>query len=770
MSVTVASAAGWLLHCAVGGGLLLLLTWALMRATRQPARQQRLGEWGLAAALVVAGLGLGPAWLVLPWVPAPEPAAAARPAEPPPAPAGDELVPAPADVFAPPAEVPPAAALPGEQAPVPAPRDPLPAAAAPLPTPGELAVGLVVLVYAAGAALLLARWLLGYAAVARLLRGAIPAPAAVGRLFAEVAGDRPPRLLVSSRVRVPLCCGLWRPTVLLPAALCPEPDEERLRWVFAHELTHLRRRDGWSGLLFGLGQVVYFYLPWFWAVRRQVRLCQEYVADAAAVGGAGQPADYAEFLLSLTAAPALPTAATGVSGRSSDLFRRVTMLLQNPLRVEPRCPRRWLLAAAGGLLGLAVVAGGTGVRAEDGPVIIIVTGAGAPQKASAKAADGPRVLVVPADKQADKHILVLTERLLDLTRKAQPAPEGVRVIRGREVVANPVKALPGQAAKAPAESAAVLRQLLLAGPAGAGRKIPEAELDALRKAVKKLEGNPDRAALEEVRKEIQRVLEKVQAREKVLELRPVREWVNAVQPGQPVYGWAYAADPRRGRLGIHVEKPTATLAEQLDLPKDQGLVVTAVYHDMPAGKAGLKVNDVLLELGGRKVPSDPEGLAKLVGTLPADRGLDVVLVRRGRRETVTGLKLAAGPVRVREVFGLTQPYRALPPAGVPVVPGSPYRPALPPPGVRANPAAGGGVLTTTFRNGDRFTSRYQEGSLIITVTGTVADGKAKVSEVHVQDGSASSTYGMDNVPARYRDKVDHLLQGVGRGTIHVETK
>src|SRR5260370_6068510 len=69
MSGTIA--AGWLLQTALGGGLLLLLTWALMACARSPARRQRLGERGVAAALVVmalatvAGLGLGPAWVLV---------------------------------------------------------------------------------------------------------------------------------------------------------------------------------------------------------------------------------------------------------------------------------------------------------------------------------------------------------------------------------------------------------------------------------------------------------------------------------------------------------------------------------------------------------------------------------------------------------------------------------------------------------------------------------------------------------------------------------
>jgi hypothetical protein len=58
--------AGWWLHTAVGGGLLLLVASVLMLLTRQPARRQRLGECGALAALLVALLCLAPAWLLVP--------------------------------------------------------------------------------------------------------------------------------------------------------------------------------------------------------------------------------------------------------------------------------------------------------------------------------------------------------------------------------------------------------------------------------------------------------------------------------------------------------------------------------------------------------------------------------------------------------------------------------------------------------------------------------------------------------------------------------
>src|SRR5258708_21576664 len=48
--------AEWLMRSVAGGTLVLLVASMLMRCTLQPVKQQRLAEWGLAAALVLAGL------------------------------------------------------------------------------------------------------------------------------------------------------------------------------------------------------------------------------------------------------------------------------------------------------------------------------------------------------------------------------------------------------------------------------------------------------------------------------------------------------------------------------------------------------------------------------------------------------------------------------------------------------------------------------------------------------------------------------------------
>jgi hypothetical protein len=80
-----------------------------------------------------------------------------------------------------------------------------------------------------------------------------------------------------------------------------------------------------------------------------------------------------------------------------------------------------------------------------------------------------------------------------------------------------------------------------------------------------------------------------------------------------------------------------------------------------------------------------------------------------------------------------------------------------------------GVFTTLFRNDDRFTARHQEGTLIITLTGKTAKGKASITEIVVEDGGKTHKYdNIDDVPERYRDKVKSLAEMSEGRNAHIE--
>ncbi len=416
----IAIAVGWAGRTAVVGAAVLALGRAAVLVARPAAARQRIAAGTLRAAVLVPVLALLPAWWVVTVPAATVPAAFAplpanlpgpklrqlaradRTAEPADFPATRPTVrDASPDALEPDADAPPQAipeALPlalteavgvtaFADADLPAgdaqaefgrlagravevvPEAPTaPDATPPGPTRDD-AVALVVVGYAAFALYFLGEFVLGHVALARLRRSSTPATLRVQGVAATVSGPRKsPRVLVHDALASPVCFGVLRPTIVLPAALAKHATAEQLTWVLAHEVEHLRRGDPLTGWFAGAAKVLFFFAPWYWGVRRELRLAQEYLADAAALAAGGHPADYAEFLVNLTADPTRgrrTCLAHGVRAGRSDLSRRITMVLTtNPARGS----RRWATPAAAGLLATAVLLSGlTVVRADDKP-------------------------------------------------------------------------------------------------------------------------------------------------------------------------------------------------------------------------------------------------------------------------------------------------------------------------------------------------------------------------------------------------------------------
>ncbi|GEM_PF-3475492 len=846
MEFTWTSIAHWLMRAGLGGSLLIVGTLLAMRWVRQPARRQRLGELGMAAALVLAALCWAPAWLPL-WEPSPPPAPTigfvVAPVE---EPAWIEVVEQP---------------LPPDDAPVPWALAPTAPEAAPHNL-GDWLLPAAVVAYASGVAFYFLRWLAGVVVLWRIVRAARPAtPDLLAALATRWDGRRRPRLLISDQLPVPASCGIFRPTLILPAALAaPEHAAER-DWVFDHELTHLARRDAWSAVLFALGQMIYFVLPWFWWLKRVVRLCQEYVADAAACRQ--RPADeYAEFLLSLTSAPAAPLAATGVTGTSSDLYRRVTMLLQNPVRVELSCPRVWTIAAAGVLLSLAVLAAGVGPAQAQPPnqkevleqlqriqdmVNQLRTQIAQPAKDETKKAEksdkGRHIVIEKSDK--GRHIVIeletpkpdakrfadtaLRDALLHLELKAmatdpgkQPAKEQLERARAalhvlqvqrQDKPVTPPKATEQQQKRFELERAAADHERALAeyqralailrvarqaqdqrGDAdtnlkaviellqkrlanledsdAATKQAVQDAIDRLKDAMKRVEATPRHPLVIKVPATPAQPMQPAKPKPGVIVTLPAvpgqpaapavvtlpstpKPGVIVTSPDDTIWGgerdgtlrvfsvdgdktakvWSVAFAPSPGRLGIRVDAPGALLSEQLNLPKDQGLVIAEVFDNSVAKKAGLKANDILLKINQQPVSNEPDKLIKQVADIKSDTPFDIVVLRRGKQETIQNVRLA-DPQQTWSTLRSTA--RALSELAA---------------------TQGAQITITVKRTKDDVTLHRNEGSLAITVHAQSADGKSKVSSIEVVEKGKSTKYGkVEEVPEPNRAKVQHLLQ------------
>jgi serine protease Do len=90
----------------------------------------------------------------------------------------------------------------------------------------------------------------------------------------------------------------------------------------------------------------------------------------------------------------------------------------------------------------------------------------------------------------------------------------------------------------------------------------------------------------------------------------------------------------QGYLGVLVEDVDSDAANKLKLKEMRGAVVSLIDHDAPAAQAGLRVNDVLLELNGQTVES-AEAFGRMMREIPPGRKVTMMISRDGATQTLT---------------------------------------------------------------------------------------------------------------------------------------
>jgi C-terminal processing protease CtpA/Prc len=104
----------------------------------------------------------------------------------------------------------------------------------------------------------------------------------------------------------------------------------------------------------------------------------------------------------------------------------------------------------------------------------------------------------------------------------------------------------------------------------------------------------------------------------------------------------------QGYLGVDLADVDQQKAQALKLREVRGAVITLIDHDAPAGKIGLKVNDVVLQLNGQKV-ANAERLRLLLKEIPAGRSVSIEISRDGNIQTVA-VQLADRRAMERDVW------------------------------------------------------------------------------------------------------------------------
>jgi hypothetical protein len=287
-----------------------------------------------------------------------------------------------------------------------------------------------------------------------------------------------------------------------------------------------------------------------------------------------------------------------------------------------------------------------------------------------------------------------------------------------------------------------------------------ADLDDLLKRFPQL--NDDRfkelnRRMEESRKQMDRMMREMENRQGLFALSVMPGFGGL--PGMPA-AQSRPAAVQESRLGAELRKPSATLEDQLDLPKGQGMVLEEVGANSAAAKAGLKKHDILLELGGKPVPSKEADFAELLKGIQTGKPVDAVVMRKGRKETVKGLSLPEAKKATVEA-----------PPAAPAVPDLPrlFGGRMQMPELRGFGGFGGlGGSTSVSRGNDEFTVKHSAGGMQMTVKGTVAQGKPVVSAVTIQIDGKTHTYdSLDKVPAEHKEKVQKLAELGSKGGLHL---
>lgn len=95
---------------------------------------------------------------------------------------------------------------------------------------------------------------------------------------------------------------------------------------------------------------------------------------------------------------------------------------------------------------------------------------------------------------------------------------------------------------------------------------------------------------------------------------------------RPAPGYFYAAG--RSYLGVDIRDVTTDRMTALKLKEERGVEITMVDSDAPAGKAGLKEHDVILEFNGTAVESE-EQLRRLIREVAPGRTITLGISRDG---------------------------------------------------------------------------------------------------------------------------------------------
>ena len=198
-----------------------------------------------------------------------------------------------------------------------------------------------------------------------LRRCATPATPRLRELASQLASEfklaRTPRVLQTSANVSPFVWSLGSGAqIVMPTSASQQLSDDDLRWIVAHEMAHIKRRDHWVRWLEWLVVLTLWWNPIMWWARRQLRLTEEIACDAVVLGRfQSRRHEYACSLLNvaelLTTAAIRPPAVASAIHSGGSLEKRLTMIIAEKTCVAPSWLRVTITLLALGIFPIGLV-------------------------------------------------------------------------------------------------------------------------------------------------------------------------------------------------------------------------------------------------------------------------------------------------------------------------------------------------------------------------------------------------------------------------------
>ncbi|MBL8746044.1 MAG: PDZ domain-containing protein [Phycisphaerae bacterium] len=95
------------------------------------------------------------------------------------------------------------------------------------------------------------------------------------------------------------------------------------------------------------------------------------------------------------------------------------------------------------------------------------------------------------------------------------------------------------------------------------------------------------------------------------------------------WSWSESSAPKRPKLGVYLDEPGRTIATQLNINRRESTVITDVFRDSAAERAGLREYDIVTRIDGSD-QAGPSDLRRAIRSKSWGDAMTLTVIREGQ--------------------------------------------------------------------------------------------------------------------------------------------